>query len=164
MIHAGCSIRIPALFQPFDNLSTPSRQHTMVNEDFQKIEIISSFRQAKLAEETILQKASLCGYNGEAVFALELCLEEALTNAIRHGNTGIVSKKVTIRYRVSPHAIDVYIADEGRGFDPARVPDPTLSENLPRPSGRGILLMRSYMSHVEYNTPGNEVHMVLNRH
>jgi serine/threonine-protein kinase RsbW len=136
----------------------------MVNEDFQKIEIISCFRQAKLAEETILQKASLRGYNNDAIFALELCLEEALTNAIRHGNTGIASKKVTIRYRVADDAIDIYIADEGRGFDPTQVPDPTLTENLPCPSGRGILLMRSYMSHVEYNTSGTEVHMVLNRH
>jgi serine/threonine-protein kinase RsbW len=135
----------------------------MSHKDFQKIEIASVYQQAKQVEDTILQHADHCGYNGEANFALKLCLEEALTNAIRHGNSGQAGKKVNIRYRVDPQVIDIYIADEGPGFDPGGVPDPTLTENLSRPCGRGILLMRAYMSHVEYNATGNEIHMVLNR-
>jgi serine/threonine-protein kinase RsbW len=135
----------------------------MSHEDFQKIEIASVYQQAKQVEEAILQHADHCGYNGEANFALKLCLEEALTNAIRHGNAGQAAKKITIRYRVNPEHIDIYIADEGPGFDPEDVPDPTLAENLSRPCGRGILLMRAYMNHVEYNAAGNEIHMVFNR-
>jgi serine/threonine-protein kinase RsbW len=135
----------------------------MSHEDYQRIEITSSYQHAKHVEEAILRQADHFGYNGEANFALKLCLEEALTNAIRHGNAGQASKKVTIRYRVHPERIDIYIADEGPGFDPATVPDPTLPENLSRPCGRGILLMRSYMSHVAYNASGNEIHMVFNR-
>ena len=93
------------------------------------------------------------------VFGVHLALEEGLVNAIRHGNGLDASKKVFVNCKISPHRVWIEITDEGSGFDLAEVPDPTKQENLEVPSGRGILLMRSFMSQVKYNETGNSVVM-----
>ncbi len=93
------------------------------------------------------------------LFGIKLALEEALVNAIKHGNQMDRSKKVRIAYRVSPERFDIHIADEGPGFDPADVPDPTAVENLERPCGRGLWLMRAYMTDVAFVGRGNAVQM-----
>ncbi|MBN1845117.1 MAG: ATP-binding protein [Sedimentisphaerales bacterium] len=127
---------------------------------FQTVQINSDFHLAKEVEDQIISAAQTSGYDEDVIFALRLSVEEALSNAIRHGNAYDVKKKVHVRYSVSPDRIDVYVSDEGRGFDPGGVPDPTAPENLENPSGRGIMLMRAYMNQVEFNDAGNEVHLV----
>ena len=69
------------------------------------------------------------------------------------------AKKVHIAYRVLADRFEVHITDEGPGFDPGDVPDPTAVENLERPCGRGLMLMRHYMTEVAYNGRGNRVTM-----
>lgn len=125
-----------------------------------ELEIPSDFLQAKQVEDRIIEKATRCGFSEEHTFAMRLGLEEALSNAIRHGNGGDPLKKIRIRYDVTPEKIDVTIADEGSGFNPGCVPDPTVRENLEIPSGRGIMLMRAYMNCVEFNDLGNQVRLV----
>ena len=93
------------------------------------------------------------------VFGIHLALEEALVNAIKHGNEYDAEKKVRVACRLSEKRIYIEISDEGSGFDPTTVPDPTKDENLETPSGRGILLMRNFMTNVEYNAAGNRVTM-----
>ena len=93
------------------------------------------------------------------VFSIKLALEEALINAIKHGNQMDQSKKVHVHYRVSPDRFEVRVSDEGPGFDPSDVPDPTAVENLERPCGRGLMLMRHYMNDVAYTGRGNCVTM-----
>jgi len=73
---------------------------------------------------------------------------------------GPAAETVRLAYHVSPERVEIRVADEGAGFDPASVPDPTADENLMRPCGRGIMLMRSYMDEVTFSPVGNEVHMV----
>lgn len=131
---------------------------------FQYVEIPSVFALAKETEDRIIREAEALGYNEECLFALQLSLEEALTNAIRHGNGGNILKKVKVHYRITPEQVELLIADEGEGFDPARVPDPTQPEFLARPSGRGIMLMRAYMNVLEFNATGNSIHMIKYRH
>ncbi len=135
----------------------------MPRNSFEKIEIVSVFPQAKQVEDLIIEQAEKLGYSEEDIFALRLSLEEALTNAIRHGNGQDPQKKVKIRYRAQPEEVEIYIADEGKGFDPSLVPDPTREDKLECPSGRGIMLMRAYMDLLEYNVRGNEVHLVKQR-
>ena len=84
------------------------------------------------------------------LFSVELALEEALVNAIKHGNQLQPEKKVRVAYSVSSERFDILIEDEGEGFCPDDVPDPTLPENLARPCGRGLLLIRSFMTSVDY--------------
>jgi serine/threonine-protein kinase RsbW len=95
----------------------------------------------------------------QEVFSVRLALEEALVNAIKHGNQMDRAKRVFISYRVVGDRLDVRITDEGPGFDPADVPDPTAIENLERPCGRGLMLMKHYMTEVAYNERGNSVDM-----
>jgi serine/threonine-protein kinase RsbW len=104
-------------------------------------------------------QVEVCGYDEAAAFAVRLALEEAMANAFRHGNQGDATKRVTIHYTVNHLEVLTSVRDEGSGFDPHAVPDPTLDSNLEIPSGRGIMLMRAYMSHVEIIPPGNRLDM-----
>ena len=102
-------------------------------------------------------------FSDEAVFAVKLALEEALCNAVKHGNKGDTRKDVLIRYLVTSEKCEVIVRDEGRGFEPELVPDPTAPDRLPLPSGRGIMLIKAYMDDVEYRENGREVYFVRHR-
>lgn len=92
-------------------------------------------------------------------FGIHLAVEEALVNSIHHGNQDDPDKKVHVVFRLSPTIVRIEITDEGSGFDPASVPDPTDEENLEVPCGRGLMLMRNFMSLIEFNDIGNRVVM-----
>ncbi len=100
------------------------------------------------------------GFSEEDIFAVHLALEEAFTNAIKHGNKMDPNKEVKINYSLSPDRVEISMVDEGDGFNPDAVPDPRRGENLYKPGGRGLLLMRSYMDVVEFSERGNGVRMV----
>src|SRR6516225_8829349 len=88
------------------------------------------------------------GFSEKEALRLRLALEEAIVNAHKHGHEGDWAKPITLRYHVNENGVVAEIEDQGVGFDPAHVPDPLAPENLERPSGRGLLLMRAYMSQV----------------
>ncbi|MEX0794587.1 MAG: ATP-binding protein [Pirellulaceae bacterium] len=92
-------------------------------------------------------------------FAIHLAAEEAIVNAIKHGNKHDPEKSVEVEFKVGPKRVSMEITDEGSGFDPKAVPDPTLDENLDVPSGRGVMLIKAYMTEVRYNERGNSVFM-----
>lgn len=93
------------------------------------------------------------------IFSVHLALEEALVNAIKHGNRHDITKKVHVACSMTPKLLRIEITDEGQGFDPSTLPDPTDEDHIDAPSGRGVMLMRSFMSRVEYNEAGNHVIM-----
>jgi serine/threonine-protein kinase RsbW len=93
------------------------------------------------------------------IYGVQLSLEEALSNAIRHGNRLDRAKRVRFSCEMSRRRIRIEVADEGSGFKPSEVPDCTAEANLEKPGGRGLLLMQFYMSRVEYNRAGNVVVM-----
>ena len=113
-------------------------------------------------QERIIGLLQLLQYEERDVFGVRLALEEALVNAIKHGNQMDISKSVRVLCRVSSQKIRIEIEDQGPGFMPEDVPDPTEEENLERPCGRGIMLMRAFMSLIEYNSTGNCV--ILEKH
>src|SRR5262245_22463767 len=121
--------------------------------------IPSDVYEAKRIVDALLQQLELKGWSDEDRFGIHLSIEEALVNAIKHGNGGNPDKSVHVVIQLSMDFIFIQITDEGPGFNPAEVPDPTLEENLEVPSGRGLMLMRSFMTHVEYNEVGNKVKM-----
>ena len=110
-------------------------------------------------QEQILSQLGRNHWPQRDVFGVQLAIEEALVNAIKHGNRSDSSKQVHIACRLFPDRLAIVITDEGSGFDPSSVPDPTAPENLESPCGRGIMLMRSFMSRVEFAPPGNSVLM-----
>jgi serine/threonine-protein kinase RsbW len=97
------------------------------------------------------------GYAEREICGMRVALEEALINAVKHGHGGDPAKEVRVRYAVSPDEALVAVEDQGPGFDPGRVPDPLAPENLEKPSGRGLLLMRHYLTEVRFNGRGNAV-------
>jgi serine/threonine-protein kinase RsbW len=112
----------------------------------------------------ILCHAKILDYSEDDLFAIHLAMEEAIVNAVKHGNKKNTDKAVAIEYDVSPEKIDVTVTDQGRGFNPDGLDDPRLGDNVYKTGGRGVLLIKSYMDTVEYNEIGNSVHMVkLNR-
>ncbi len=97
------------------------------------------------------------GWSDRDIFAVQLAVEEALVNAIKHGNRSDPGKTVTVSCWLSEDLFRIEIEDQGDGFDPATVPDPTSPERLEEPTGRGIMLMRTFMTKVTYNAKGNAV-------
>ena len=93
------------------------------------------------------------------IFAVHLATEEALVNAIHHGNGSDARKHVHVVCLLGGDRIRIEISDEGRGFDSAALPDPTCDDRLYAPSGRGVMLMKAFMSRVEFNARGNTVTM-----
>lgn len=121
--------------------------------------IPSDTSEARTLLDNLLSQLGDYGWPEEDKFGIHLAVEEALMNAIKHGNQRDPEKSVDVKYFLSSEMLRVSITDEGEGFDPNDVPDPTLDENLELPSGRGLMLMRTFMSLVEYNEKGNAVLM-----
>ena len=121
------------------------------------ITVPNDLRQLKSPEATIMKELKRCGYDADTVFAIKLAFEEAVTNAVKHGNRNDPTKEVVLRYYVDPQRVVIMVRDQGCGFCPGQVPDPTMDENLERPNGRGIMLMNSYMTRVCFSDSGNEV-------
>jgi serine/threonine-protein kinase RsbW len=113
--------------------------------------------------EEILQALQKLGWDGRDLFGVELALEESLTNAIRHGNKLDESKPVEVECKASSQRFWLRVRDQGRGFQLNHVPDCTANENLECPGGRGLALIKAYMTSVEYNKRGNCVTMEKNR-
>jgi serine/threonine-protein kinase RsbW len=97
------------------------------------------------------------GYSRRDVFAVVLALQEAATNAFRHGNRSDPGKHVRVSFLVKPEEVLVCVEDQGKGFDPEIVPDPLADEYADRPGGRGLFLMRAYTTWVTFDPPGNRV-------
>ena len=127
---------------------------------FTEVTIPSDTIEARRLQEEIERQLAALKVSEQEVFSIRLALEEALVNAIKHGNQMDRSKKVGVAYRFLPDRLEIHITDEGTGFDPEDVPDPTAVENLERPCGRGLMLMRHYMTDVVYSARGNSVRMV----
>ena len=113
------------------------------------------------AIKTVLDALAKFNYNESSRFAVRLALEEGLANAFRHGHKGMADEVTAkVEFDVGPAQLTVTIEDRGAGFDPSTVPDPTLDANLELPSGRGLMLMRAYMTSVIFNAKGNRVTMI----
>lgn len=115
-----------------------------------------------LIDETVSTMREF-GWSESETFGVNLAIVEAVTNAIKHGNRNDRSKTYYLRVEVTPIQVRVMVRDEGDGFDCSLIRDPRKGENLEFPNGRGIFLMREYMSAVHFNRIGNELMMVKNR-
>jgi serine/threonine-protein kinase RsbW len=113
--------------------------------------------------EAVVAAMAAAGYAETDLFAMRLGLEEAIVNGLKHGNRGDPARRVSVRYRVGPEQALVEVEDQGPGFNPGDVPDPLAPENLERPSGRGLLLMRAYLTWVRYSDRGNAVTLCKSR-
>ena len=107
--------------------------------------------------EELLDRLGEHGWASADIFSIHLAAEEAIVNAIVHGNKLDPDKKVHVECFVSPTVARIEITDEGDGFNPKDVPDCTQDDRLEVPNGRGVMLIHNFMTRVEYNEKGNRV-------
>jgi serine/threonine-protein kinase RsbW len=126
------------------------------NEEYCRVSVRAAAEIGRVAD-TVVARMAAAGYPDKDRFAVRLALEEAVANAVKHGHRGDPTKRVRVRYQVRGDRVLLEVEDQGAGFDPRRVPDPLDPENLDKPSGRGLLLMRSYATWLHFNERGNRV-------
>jgi serine/threonine-protein kinase RsbW len=93
------------------------------------------------------------GASEPVVFGLDMAVREAVTNAVFHGNKQDDAKQIRVAIKSSAQGIEISVHDEGAGFNPAAVPDPTAKENIMKTSGRGIFFMRNFVDEIEWLNP-----------
>jgi len=123
------------------------------------IKFRSESRVIREASSMILDYLKPFGLDESGAFEIKLCVEEAVRNAIVHGNKSDPARQVKLGYWIEDGVVNIEIEDEGSGFKPELVKDPTKDENLTRNSGRGVYLIKKLMDKVEYIGPGNKVRM-----
>jgi serine/threonine-protein kinase RsbW len=134
------------------------------HDDFPESFVIpSEVREAYRIRELIAKRLRLFDYPEQVILDIHQAMEEALVNAIKHGNRCDCRKRVRIAFCIGAECFQVCIEDEGAGFDPRAIPSPLISDRLERPCGRGLLMMRHFMSEVHHLNRGNAVVMVKRR-
>ncbi len=109
--------------------------------------------------EPFLDELARRGWSGRDEFGIRMAMEEAIMNAIDHGNRRDPSKTVHIVIRLTSARFFAKITDQGDGFDPLKLPDPTLEENLENSRGRGVMLIKRFVDSATYNQKGNSVEL-----
>ena len=102
------------------------------------------------AAALVAEFLSRSGITEDAAFGIDMAVREAVTNAVVHGNRKDENKTVDVTLKSSPDAVEISVHDQGAGFNPEDVPDPTAEENILKASGRGIFFMRSFMDEVNW--------------
>ncbi len=112
-------------------------------------------------DDFILNIAKEAGLDSDQTNSLSLSFSEAVSNSILHGNKCDPNKKVKIKVELNSSNLIITIKDEGKGFDIESVPDPTKPENILKDSGRGIHIMKSYLSDLRYNFTSDGTETIL---
>ncbi len=124
-----------------------------------KLKIESEINNLRIVENTIDAITSDSGISKESYGKILIATLEAVNNAIVHGNKSQKTKFVNIEILVESNIMKVTVEDEGPGFKPGEVPDPTKPENIELLSGRGVFLMTRLADSIEFNNKGNCVKM-----
>lgn len=122
-----------------------------------KIKIESSTNNLRVVENIIDEITNEYGINQESYGKILISTLEAVNNAIIHGNKSEIKKYVNIEIELKDKILEVSIADEGKGFKPLEIPDPTMPENIEAVNGRGVFLMSKLADEIEFNRKGNKV-------
>jgi len=120
----------------------------------------SENRHIKKVSARILSQLEAAAVPEERIFDITLCVEEAVRNAIVHGNRSNRNKTVITTFQLQDDRVTIEVEDEGEGFDHTALPDPTDADYIMRNSGRGVYLIRKLMDSVTFNDRGNKIVMV----
>ncbi len=126
------------------------------------LELPNDIRSIENAVEYVMRHCSTCcDYARRFNLNFRVGLTEALSNAMLYGNASDPEKRVRVEVTIRVEDVTVRVTDQGLGFDPTTVPDPTLPDNISKSGGRGIFLMKALMDEVQFNERGNSVTLVL---
>jgi serine/threonine-protein kinase RsbW len=116
---------------------------------------------SEAAQNAVVESMDRHGYSKASRFAVRLALAEAIANAFKHGHKGLPpSTSIGFSFEVADDRVLVVVEDQGPGFKPEDIPDPTLDENIEKASGRGLMLIKAYITHVAHNAKGNRLEMI----
>jgi serine/threonine-protein kinase RsbW len=107
--------------------------------------------------DQVMEQLELYEWSNKEKFAINMALEEALVNAVQHGNDSDPNKNVHFTCNLNDDLISVRIEDEGPGFDPDAIPDPTDEEHIMTAHGRGVLLIKNFVTRTKWNEKGNVI-------
>jgi len=127
---------------------------------YKKIRIESQVANLTIVENAIDEATSTIGISQDNYGKILVSAMEAVNNAIVHGNKSNPEKVVDIEISYNENELNIQVTDEGPGFRPDLVPDPTAPENIEELNGRGIYLMSHLADKIEYNPKGNSVKMI----
>lgn len=126
------------------------------------LELPNDVRSIEHAVEFLLERCEHCrGTVNVPRLNFRVGLTEAIANAMLYGNRDDPEKRVRVEVSLSGRQLRARVTDQGGGFDPTTIPDPTRPENIEKPGGRGLFLMRQLLDEVSFNARGNEVTLVL---
>ena len=126
------------------------------------LELPTDVRSIGRAVDYVMQRCKSCDEQARRLdLNFRVGLTEALSNAMLYGNSHDPSKRVLVEIALQAGRLEARVTDQGKGFDPSSVPDPTTPENLMKPCGRGLFLMRQLLDEVSFNDQGNQVTLVL---
>ncbi len=148
---------LPGEVQVFDPDKAPSKPQSKATLAGQLV-IAADWEQCRMVLDLVARGAESRGFDERSTNAIRIALEEALANAVNHGSRN-AEDFIRVEYKFRGDGFRVRVTDQGPGFDSESVPDPTYRDNIQRPSGRGLLLMRHYMTVVRHNERGNRVEM-----
>jgi len=122
----------------------------------------STLESVNKAEEMADQAASQAGFDDDTRSSISMSVREGMINAVLHGNAYDPAKRVNLSFEQTVTELVIVITDEGKGLDPAGIPDPLAPENLLKQSGRGIFLMRAFMDDVRFRklNTGTEITLI----
>ena len=126
---------------------------------YKKISIESQVENLRIVENAIDETTNVIGISQDSYGKILVSAMEAVNNAILHGNKSNPEKIVNIEITYEKKELKIKVTDEGSGFRPEEVPDPTIPENIEALNGRGIYLMSHLADNIKYNKKGNEVTM-----
>jgi serine/threonine-protein kinase RsbW len=118
-----------------------------------RLDIASRIEMLEMVQVLAGHLSALAGFDEDTTHYMSVAIRESVVNAIKHGNGLDETKRVTIEVVLGPGAMEIHVQDEGKGFDPAAVPDPVAEENLLKAYGRGIFFMRQFMDEVRFTFP-----------
>lgn len=125
--------------------------HASLTEETTELVLPSRLEAINEAAEAAADFVRRSGLSEDAAYGVDMAVREAVTNAVLHGNRSDETKAVEVSFRRSPAEIEITVRDQGKGFDPESVPDPTDPQNLMKTGGRGLLFMRTFMDGLEWS-------------
>lgn len=127
-----------------------------------RLDITSSYDNIRLVERLVEDVCDVFNVNEDSYGNILIAVTEAFNNAIYHGNKGNPDKHIQIGFESNHNRLKFTVSDEGAGFDYHSLPDPTDPQNIDKPSGRGVFLMKNLADQVEFNNNGQEVMLTFN--
>lgn len=126
---------------------------------YKRLKIESRLTNLRLIENAIDEVTGAIGVKQDNYGKIMVAALEAVNNAVTHGNRSDPNKIVDVEIAFEDNGINITVTDEGEGFNPKSIPDPTMPENIEELSGRGVFLMTKLADSIKFNEKGNSVTM-----